>query len=121
MLIITSGFAEIGDVKLEEELKNFVKKNNMRMMGPNCVASDTPLLITNDNHTKFKQIGPLIDKYLEDYKDKVINVSGTYLLDTAYLNKKFKIASYCGGKHKYSKINKFMKSDSPYWGLSPYT
>lgn len=38
VLLITSGFAEIGNNKLEEELKWFVIKNRIRMCGPNCLG-----------------------------------------------------------------------------------
>jgi len=38
VLIITSGFAEVGDIKLENKLREFVNKNKMRMIGPNCLG-----------------------------------------------------------------------------------
>ena len=38
ILIITSGFAEVGNEKLEKQLKEYIIKNKMRMVGPNCLG-----------------------------------------------------------------------------------
>ena len=38
LLIVTSGFGEIGNTKLEEQLKTLIQKNKMRMIGPNCLG-----------------------------------------------------------------------------------
>ncbi len=38
VLIITSGFAEIGNVKLEQELRDFIIKHKMRVCGVNCLG-----------------------------------------------------------------------------------
>lgn len=38
VLIISSGYSEIGNAKAEEELKEFVVKNNIGVIGPNCLG-----------------------------------------------------------------------------------
>jgi acetate---CoA ligase (ADP-forming) len=38
LLIITSGFKEIGNVKLEKQLQKFLIKNNMKAIGVNCLG-----------------------------------------------------------------------------------
>ena len=38
ILIITSGFAEIGNTELENEMKEYLISNRMRMIGPNCLG-----------------------------------------------------------------------------------
>ncbi|MBS3171985.1 CoA-binding protein [Candidatus Woesearchaeota archaeon] len=38
VLIISSGFSEVGNVKAEEELKEYTTKNNIRVIGPNCLG-----------------------------------------------------------------------------------
>ena len=109
VLVITAGYSEIGNKKAEQELKNFIKKNKMNMIGPNCVSAETPILFTNDNHTKYSAIGDMINNYMEKNKSKVINFSGTKILDTSYLDKELKVASFYKGKHCYKKITKLMK------------
>ena len=37
-IIITAGFSEVGNNKLEEELKEIAKKYNIRIIGPNCLG-----------------------------------------------------------------------------------
>jgi len=37
-IIISSGFSEIGNHKLEDEIKKIVKKSNMRILGPNTMG-----------------------------------------------------------------------------------
>ncbi|MBW3013883.1 CoA-binding protein [Candidatus Woesearchaeota archaeon] len=38
ILILSAGFKEIGNKKLEEQLKEKIKKYGMRMIGPNCLG-----------------------------------------------------------------------------------
>ena len=38
VIIISSGFSEIGDHKLEDEIKEIVKKTKMRILGPNTMG-----------------------------------------------------------------------------------
>lgn len=38
VLVISAGFSETGNVKLEEELKNYLIENKMRMLGVNCLG-----------------------------------------------------------------------------------
>lgn len=37
-VIITSGFSEIGEKELEETIKDIARKNNIRVIGPNCLG-----------------------------------------------------------------------------------
>ncbi len=45
LLIVTAGFSEVGNKKAEEELRNFILKNNMRLCGVNCLG----ILDTHNN------------------------------------------------------------------------
>jgi len=38
VIIISSGFSEVGNDSLEEEIKNIVKKSDMRVLGPNVMG-----------------------------------------------------------------------------------
>ncbi len=38
ILIVTSGFSEIGNIELENELKDYINKSRIRMIGPNCLG-----------------------------------------------------------------------------------
>ncbi len=38
VIIISGGFSEVGNIKLEEEIKKIAKKYNIRIIGPNCVG-----------------------------------------------------------------------------------
>ncbi|KYK34592.1 MAG: hypothetical protein AYK22_05115 [Thermoplasmatales archaeon SG8-52-3] len=38
VIIISSGFSEVGNYKLEEELKKIIEKSNMRVLGPNVMG-----------------------------------------------------------------------------------
>ena len=38
VLVITSGFSEIGNVKLENKIRDFLNKNKMRCIGVNCLG-----------------------------------------------------------------------------------
>ena len=49
-VIITSGFGEIGNKDLENELKELSK--HIRIIGPNCVSGSTSILVENDSHLK---------------------------------------------------------------------
>ncbi|MBI4155278.1 CoA-binding protein [Candidatus Woesearchaeota archaeon] len=49
ILIITAGFSEIGNTKLENELKQYIEKNQIRMIGPNVLG-------ILDFHTKLDTI-----------------------------------------------------------------
>ncbi|MDD5651245.1 MAG: CoA-binding protein [Candidatus Nanoarchaeia archaeon] len=46
LIIVTSGYSEIGNVKGEEELKKLLEKNKMSIIGVNCLGN-------YDAHTKF--------------------------------------------------------------------
>ncbi|MBI4167407.1 MAG: CoA-binding protein [Candidatus Aenigmarchaeota archaeon] len=38
LVIITSGFSEVGDIAKEKELEKIIKKHKMRAVGPNCLG-----------------------------------------------------------------------------------
>ena len=38
VIIISAGFSEVGNEKLEKRIKNYVKKNKIRVIGPNCIG-----------------------------------------------------------------------------------
>jgi len=41
-IIVSGGFSEIGETKLEEEIKRIGKKHNIRIIGPNCIGVYNP-------------------------------------------------------------------------------
>ena len=45
LLIVTAGFSEVGNKKAEDDLRNFIIKNNMRLCGVNCLG----ILDTHNN------------------------------------------------------------------------
>jgi len=108
IVILSAGFSEIGNREGEKQILE-VTKGKARVLGPNCISGDSSILITNDNKTKYKQIGSLIDGLLDKYKEHVINISGTYVLDLKYHNKELNIASYHKGRIVKKKIVKVMK------------
>ncbi|MEI8191167.1 MAG: CoA-binding protein, partial [candidate division NC10 bacterium] len=69
-IVITSGFAEVGNVKDEEELRNIVRESGGRVIGPNIVgimsnpgkanASFAPVLPYNGKTALISQSGALI-------------------------------------------------------------
>jgi acetyltransferase len=44
VIIISAGFSEEGNIKLEEELKEIAKKAGIRILGPNCFGIANPYL-----------------------------------------------------------------------------
>ena len=108
-IIITSGFSEIGEKEREEKLRSLLKGGKIRIMGPNCLASNTPILITNDEHVKYKEMGNLIDYYLEKNPDKAFNVSGTTILPANNLDREIKVLSWNGRRFSFKKVLNFFK------------
>ena len=41
-VIITGGFSEVGEVEREQELRNIILENDLRVVGPNCVGVYDP-------------------------------------------------------------------------------
>ena len=41
-IVISSGFAEIGNIELEKQLVNAASKHNLRILGPNCLGVYDP-------------------------------------------------------------------------------
>ena len=74
IIIISSGFKEIGNTKEEEEIKEIVKKNKISLIGPNCLgiinssvnlnASFAPLTPRKGNIAFLSQSGALLDAVL---------------------------------------------------------
>lgn len=42
VIIVSSGFAEVGEVELQNEVKRIVKEMGIRMLGPNCMGIYNP-------------------------------------------------------------------------------
>lgn len=42
IIVISAGFSEIGNSELENEIKNKCKKNNINLLGPNCLGAILP-------------------------------------------------------------------------------
>ena len=60
VVIITSGFSEIGDVESEKKLAESIKNSNIRVIGPNCAGIMNPygsMYATIEVHTKPGDIG----------------------------------------------------------------
>ena len=111
IIIISSGFSEIGEKGRELELKNLLKGKNVRIMGPNCLSGDTSILITNDNHIKYTEIGSLIDYYIEKNNNKVLKDCSTYILPTNLIDKDIKVLSWDGKDFKFKKVKNFFKRE----------
>lgn len=111
--IISAGFAEVGNAKLQKELENAANKYpKTAILGPNCVEGKTPVLIANNEHNKFFEMGEFINKYMEKFADKVVDFSGTKILDCNYIDKKLSVASLEGKETKYKKITKLFKREN---------
>ncbi|TRZ55091.1 hypothetical protein D4Q76_01135 [archaeon] len=107
VIIITSGFSEIGNKEGELELKKAGK--DIKILGPNCISGSSFALIKNDNHIKHIEIGGFIDNLFEKNKDKAFNVSGTYTLPSNVIEKNIKILSYDGKEYCFKKVVNFFK------------
>jgi len=51
-VVISAGFKEIGEIKLEKELKEVCKKNNISLVGPNCLGAINPEIQMNASFAK---------------------------------------------------------------------
>lgn len=79
-VVISAGFKEIGNIKLEEELRDICRKNNVALIGPNCLgvinaqnkmnASFAALMPEVGNIAFMSQSGALCTAVL-DYADKM--------------------------------------------------
>jgi acetyltransferase len=79
-VVISAGFKEIGNIKLEEELRDVCRKNNVALIGPNCLgvinaqnkmnASFAALMPEVGNIAFMSQSGALCTAVL-DYADKM--------------------------------------------------
>lgn len=57
VIIVSSGFSEVGDIKSEDNILEIAKKNNIRILGPNCFGIFNPLVnldLTFSNKTPKK-------------------------------------------------------------------
>lgn len=111
VIIITSGFAEVGNAQGEEEIKRIAKESGMAVVGPNCVSKDTYVLIQHDGQVSNKQIGEVVDSLLIKYSDNVINVNGTFMLS---LDGKEDVytASSDGSRVTFKRVSKVFKRTS---------
>ncbi len=64
VIVISAGFSEIGNVKLEEELVEKAKKYGVRVLGPNCIGVLCP-------HTGMDTIFLPVKKVLKDSREVV--------------------------------------------------
>ncbi|NCN03756.1 MAG: CoA-binding protein [Candidatus Pacebacteria bacterium] len=79
-VVISAGFKEMGNIKLEEELRDVCRKNNVALIGPNCLgvinaqnkmnASFAALMPEVGNIAFMSQSGALCTAVL-DYADKM--------------------------------------------------
>lgn len=79
-VVISAGFKEVGNVKLEEELRDICRQNNVALIGPNCLgvinaqnkmnASFSALMPEVGNIAFMSQSGALCTAVL-DYADKM--------------------------------------------------
>ncbi|MEM4274260.1 MAG: acetate--CoA ligase family protein [Candidatus Nitrosocaldaceae archaeon] len=86
-IIISAGFREVGEEgrALEEEVKSIAKKNNIRIIGPNCIGiinTETFLNTTfirymprHGNISLISQSGAICGAILEYAKDRIIGFS----------------------------------------------
>jgi len=58
-VIISGGFAEVGNIELENELKSIIKETNIRVIGPNCQGINNPHLGLNASWPVIKSAGPI--------------------------------------------------------------
>lgn len=58
-IIISSGFKEVGEISLEKEIKDICQKNNITLLGPNCLGIINPSLNLN---ASFAASSPLTGK-----------------------------------------------------------
>ncbi len=111
--IISAGFHEVGNEKLSRELEKVLKQYpKTKVMGPNCVEGKTPVLITNDAHSKFFEIGELVDYHMAKNAGQVVDSSGTEVLDCGGIGKKLAIASSDGSEPVYKPIRKLFRRKS---------
>ena len=89
VIIISSGFSEVGNEKSEKNLQNFVKKNKIRVIGPNCIGvfdsySGMDALFWDSKKTKkprrgyvgfISQSGALGVSLLDRYAEKGVGIS----------------------------------------------
>jgi len=107
IIIISSGFSEIGEKERELELKKV--KKDARIIGPNCLSADAGILITNDGHIKYTEIGSLIDCFIEKHHNEVLKDGNTYILPTNIINKNIKVLSFDGKEFKFKKVKNLFK------------
>ena len=58
-VIISSGFGEVGNFKLEEKLKEIGKRKGIRILGPNCFGYQNPWLGINTTFSKMCSKGKI--------------------------------------------------------------
>jgi len=85
IIIISSGFAEIGNTKLQEQIQRLVKLNNIDLIGPNCLgilrpitglnASFAPLTPKTGEIALISQSGALLDSVIDQSFNKAYGFS----------------------------------------------
>lgn len=94
-IIISSGFAEIGEKDRELELKS-ISKGKIRIVGPNCLAGNTEIVLMNDSRIKSLELGPLIDYWMDKCSNQVTDISGTFVLPADRIEKRLQVLSWNG-------------------------
>jgi intein/homing endonuclease len=106
VIIISGGFAEVGNRELEDDCYKLIRKYKMRTIGPNCISGPTPIMIKNSGQLKYKEIGELVDQIIEQNKEKTIKIIDTYVVP---VKKDIKVLSWDGKNLVFKRITKVMK------------
>ncbi len=91
ILIISAGFSEIGNKMLENNLKDYLTKNKMRMIGPNCLG-------ILDSHSKLDTIFLPVNRLKRPEAGNISFVSQSGAVGSAVLD----LATFEG--HKFAKF-----------------
>lgn len=111
VVVLSGGFAEVGNAELEKKLKKTADKYGMAVIGPNCVSGDSKVLIKQNGRVKNTEIGPLCADLMGQNGDLVYSCSGTEILDMNKLPRAKQIYTLSFSRKKFSfrKVSKLFR------------
>ena len=111
IVLVSAGFSESGEQgkRIEDEIRDLCNKNEIALIGPNCVEGKARVMIKENGLVSVQEIGTLVNKYFEKYQNKVKRIGETYILDLIEHGIELSTISMNGNKSCLKKIKKLFK------------
>ena len=118
IIVVASGFAEVGNVKLEEQLVSVCKKYNVRLLGPNVVGTLNSVIKMNASFAPYLPYPGSIGM-ISQSGAMIIALDARTLRDKIGMSHLISIGNM--GDLEFSEVTDFLNSDKNVSCISLYT